>query len=217
MRTRREEGARPRPRRSFWLVTALGASAFLPFILVFAHPSGKEPEPLVLSEGDAAALADGLRMVAPSYSGLTPGGEPFSVTADWALPDAPNPNRVLLKGVEGNVTLKDGRIGTLIASDGAFFPKIRRLRLEKGVSATTSDGWRLDPDAVNVDLAERTLASDGTIAASGPTGAITADRMEALDADDRIVKFVGNVHMVIDPPKPGTTADDTESEQDAKP
>lgn len=197
-----------RPRRTYWLTAGLGVIAFLPFALVFMQSAGQERGALVLTEGDTDALADGLRMLSPSYSGRTRSGEPYVVTADWALPDAPNPNRVSLRGIEATVTLKDGRIATVFSSDGAYFPKIQRLRLENGVAATTSDGYRVDTEAAILDSDGRTLRTDGPIQASGPRGSIRADMLEALDADDRIVKFIGNVRVVFEP----ETGPDAEAE-----
>lgn len=195
----------PRPRaraarRGPWLAVGLGVIAFLPFLLVFMQGVERDDDlPVQLEAGDEEALSDGLRMVSPSFAGRTDGGEPYVVTADWALPDAPNPNRVALRGVEASVTLDDGRVAALVATDGAFFPRIKRLRLENGVSATTSDGYRLDTDAATVDAAERTLLTDAGVTATGPGGSIRADRLEALDSGDRIVKFLGNVVVTYDP------------------
>ena len=186
------------------MTIGLGLTAFLPFVLVFVQSSGRDREPLVLSEGDQAALADGLRMVSPSFTGRTKSGEPYVVTADWALPDAPNPTRISLKGIEATVTLNDGRIAIMAASDGAFFPREERLRLENGVSATTSDGYRLDTDAASIDIEGRALTTDGAVSASGPAGSIRADSLEALDGTDRIVKFVGNVRVTVRPNSLGT-------------
>ena len=188
-----------RPRRTIWLSLGLGAIAFMPFILIFAKSAEQERGPLILTEGDQSVLGDGLRMLSPSFTGRTRNGEPYVVTSDWALPDSPNPNRVDLRGVEATVTLKDGRIATMLASDGTFFPRIERLRLEKGVAATSSDGYRVDTEAVTVDYDARTLRTDGPVQGSGPRGAIRADSLEALDADDRIVKFIGNVRVIFEP------------------
>lgn len=194
--------ARPRggkPRKTVWLTIGLGAAAFLPFILVFMQSAGRDNAPLVLSEGDDAALQDGLRMLSPSFTGRTPNGEPYVVTADWALPDSPNPNRIALKGIEATMTLADGRVATMIAADGAFFPRIKRIRFENGVAVTTSDGYQIDAKAATVNADGRTLVTDGGVVATGPAGSIQADVLEALDAEDRIVKFKGNVRMTIQP------------------
>ena len=96
------------------------------------------------------------------------------------------------------MTLKDGRIATMLASDGEFFPRIKRLRIENGVAVTTSDGYRIDTDAATIDAEGRTLETDGAVKATGPAGSIRADLLEALDAEDRIVKFTGNVRVVIE-------------------
>jgi len=186
-------------RRTMWLTLSLGVAAFLPFVLVFAQSSGRDTEPLVIKKEDEAALQDGLRMLQPSFTGRTPSGEPYTVTADWALPDSPKPNRIVLKGIEATMTLKDDRIATILSTDGTFFPQIKRLRIENGVALTTSDGYRLDTDAAIIDAEGRTLLTDGMVSATGPAGSIRADLLEALDAEDRIVKFTGNVRVTIQP------------------
>ena len=97
------------------------------------------------------------------------------------------------------MTLEDGRIATMIASDGVVFPRAEVLRLENGVSATTSDGYRLDTAAATLEAEGRELKTDGTVTASGPSGSLRADSLEALDAEDRIVKFQGNVRVTFRP------------------
>ncbi len=188
-----------KPRKTIWLTFALGVAAFLPFLLVFAQSSGRNTEPVVIEKEDEAAVQDGLRMLQPSFTGRTPNGEPYTVTADWALPDSPKPNRVILKGIEATMTLKDERIATILATDGSFFPQIKRLRIENGVAVTTSDGYQLDTGAATIDAEARTLLTDGAVSATGPAGSIRADLLEALDAEDRIVKFTGNVEVTIEP------------------
>lgn len=136
-------------------------------------------------------------MLSPSFTGRTPNGEPYVVTADWALPDSPNPTRISLQGIEATVTLKDGRIATVLASDGFFFPRIKRLRIDNGVAVTTSDGYRLDTNSATVNADERDLRTDGEVRVTGPVGSIRADSLEALDAEDRIVKFIGNVRVIV--------------------
>ncbi len=190
---------RGKPRATLWLTLGLGAAAFIPFLLVFAQSSNRDTAPLILSDGDESALQDGLRMLNPSFTGRTANGEPYVVTADWALPDSPKPNRVELRGIEATMTLQDDRIATLLAADGAFFPQIRRLRIENGVAVTTSDGYRLDTSAATIDAEGRTLRTDAAVSATGPAGSIRADSLEALDAEDRIVKFTGNVLVTIQP------------------
>lgn len=196
----------PRPRRTIWLTLGLGAIAFLPFVLVFVQSSGRNNAPLELTEGDDIALRDGLRMLKPSFTGRTVSGEPYVVTADWALPDAPNPNQIVLKGIEATMTLNDGRVATMLASDGAFFPRIKRLRVENGVAITTSDGYRIDTDAATVNAEDRTMQTDSAVRAEGPAGSIRADSLEALDAEDRIVKFKGNVEVFIRPDQVSDTS-----------
>ncbi len=190
-----------RPRKTAWLTIALGIAAFAPFILVFIQSSGRDISPIEIPADDIESFKDGLRMLDPSFTGRTQDGEPYTVTAEWALPDSPKPSRIVLKKIRAEMTLKDSRLAEITATDGVFFPDIKRLRIENGVALSTSDGYKLHTSAATVDAQNRTLQTDGDVSADGPVGSIRADLLEALDAEDRIVKFTGNVRVTIVPEK----------------
>ncbi len=188
-----------RPRRTFWLAIVLGVVACLPFVLVFTRTGTNTPAPLVLTDADQKSLTDGLRMVAPSFSGRTEDGEPYTVRADWALPNGPKPTRITLHRITATITTQDGREATLTSARGVFFPVLRRLRLTEGVVAFTSDGYRMETPTAFVDLETRVLETEKAIEAKGPLGSIRADTLEAVDGGERIVIFRGNVRVVITP------------------
>jgi len=188
-----------RPRRTPWLAVLLGVVACLPFVLVFTRTGTNAPAPLMLTDSDQKSLTDGLRMVSPSFSGRTEDGEPYTVRADWALPNGPKPTRITLHRITATITTKDGRETILTSARGVFFPVRRRLRLTEGVIARTSDGYTLETPTALLDLGTRVLEMDEAVEAEGPSGAIRADTLEAVDGDERIVIFRGNVRVVITP------------------
>jgi len=188
-----------RSRRTFWLAVTLGVVACLPFVLVFTRTGMNSPVPLMLTDADQKSLSDGLRMVSPSFSGRTEDGEPYTVTADWALPNGPKPTRITLHRITATIVTKDGRESVVTAERGVFFPRRERLRLTEGVVAHTSDGYTMQMPAAEIDLAVRSLQADNTIEAKGPRGSIRSDTLEALDSDGRSVIFRGNVRVVFTP------------------
>ena len=196
-----QEGPRQfkRSRRTLWLSFILGLVACLPFVLVFTRTGVGSPEPLVLTDADQRSLTDGLRMVSPSFSGRTDDGEPYTVTADWALPNGPKPTRITLNRITATIVTKDGREAVVTAERGVFFPNRELLRLSEGVFATTSDGYRMQMSGAEIDLAARSLVSENAIEATGPRGSINSDTLEALDSGGRSVIFRGNVRVVITP------------------
>ncbi len=188
-----------RSRRTFWLAVTLGLVACLPFVLVFTRTGTNTNEPLMLTEADQASLKDGLRMLSPSFSGRTEDNEPYTVRAEWALPNGPKPTRISLNQITATITTKDGREAIMTSRKGVFFPNTERLRLTEGVFARTSDGYTVQTPAALIDVKAMTLQTDGEIVAKGPSGSIRADSLEAMDAADRIVIFRGNVRVVFVP------------------
>lgn len=199
-----EDGARKvvRPRRTLWLAALLGIIAFLPFLLVFTQTGKKSPDAVELTESDQKSVTDGLRMIRPSFSGRTEKGEPYSVRAEWALPNAPKPTRITLNEIMASLKMKDGREIIMTSKRGTFFPKTEKLQLKSGVFARTSDGYTLEtPDAL-VNVGDNSLRADTEIKINGPRGSIRADMLEALDGTDRMVIFTGNVRVVFVPESP---------------
>ena len=85
----------------------LPASALALTITVFAL--GDRDNGFTLSGVDFSAM-DGLRLSNPEFAGRTPEGDPFSVTAEWAIPDGPDPARVELGPMRGEARLSGGRV-----------------------------------------------------------------------------------------------------------
>lgn len=188
-----------RSRRPLLLALALCIVACLPFVLVFTRMGNRAPEPLVLTDADQRSLTDGLRMVSPSFSGRTEDDEPYTVTADWALPDGPRPTRITLYRITATIVTSDGRETVMTAERGVFFPERERLRLTEGVSARTSDGYVMKTPNVDIDLDTRSLATAEPLEATGPRGSIRADTVLASEAEGRTVLFRGNVRVVFTP------------------
>ena len=188
-----------RPRRTLWLSVVLIVVSFVPFALVFSRTGTNAPDPLVLTDADQKSLTDGLRMVSPSFSGRTKHGEPYTVTADWALPNGPKPTRVTLHRITARIVTKDGRENILTSQRGVFFPRRNRLQLSDGIVARTSDGYTALTESALVDLNARTLETEGAFEAEGPRGSLRADRVEAVEGTERTVVFRGNVRVVFQP------------------
>ncbi len=199
-----DDGARKvvRPRRTLWLAALLGIIAFLPFLVVFTQTGNKSPDAVKLTDSDQKSLQDGLRMIGPSFSGRTDKGEPYTVRAAWALPNAPKPTRITLDDITASLKMTDGRQITMTSKRGTFFPKTEKLHLKSGVFARTSDGYTLETPSASVDIGDNVMSTDSEIKITGPRGSIRADMLEALDGTDRMVIFTGNVRVVFVPESP---------------
>jgi lipopolysaccharide export system protein LptC len=146
------------------------------------------------------SFEDGLRLENPRFSGADAAGRPFALTAEWALPDGPDPETVALGPLNGETRLEDGRVVTLSAGGGEIRPKARALSLSDGVVVETSDGWRVTAPAASADLEAETMAAEGPVEGTGPSGALEAGAMRAARrADGDYIWFEQGVRLRITP------------------
>jgi lipopolysaccharide export system protein LptC len=145
-------------------------------------------------------LIEGLRLEQPRFTGETSDGRPFTVTADWALPDGPDPETVRLGPVTGGIAVEDGLSLTLSAGGGELRPKDETLRLDGGVALETSDGYRLTAASALADLDAGALTAEGPISGSGPLGSVESETMRAARrAEGDYIWFEGGVRVVVEP------------------
>lgn len=144
-----------------------------------------------------ATVGIGMRLDNPRFSGLTDEGDPFVITADWALPDGAMPNRITLESPVGN--LRSGtRTLTVIAETGELFREEERLHLGGRVVMESSDGYRIVTDRVDIDLAARNAIAPEHLRAEGPQGSIEAERARISRGetdDDMTIRFEGQVRV----------------------
>lgn len=144
-----------------------------------------------------ATVSTGMRLDNPRFSGLTDEGDPFVITADWALPDGAMPNRITLENPVGN--LRSGTQAlTVTAETGELLREEERLHLGGQVVMESSDGYRIMTDRVDIDLAARSAIAPERLRAEGPRGNIEADRVQLVrgEADDDLtIRFEGHVQV----------------------
>jgi len=207
-------GRYARRRRNLKIALPLIALGTLGFI--FLLPRDDIGSGLGLSPEDRAALGDGLRLVSPTFAGSTEQGEPFSLTAAWALPDSPNPKRIDLGDLEGRIRLSDGRTVSMSAPEGQFRPRDRGLTLKGGIAIDSSDGYSVRTDAAVVDGKANTVVADAPVEAWGPSGRLEAGSMRARrdETGKDIVTFDGGVRLVFRPNATNDAAPGGESGSD---
>ncbi len=180
-----------------FLKLALPLAALALIVAVFVAP--RDDLSLDFADFDFD-FRDGLRLEQPRFSGADAAGRPFRVTAEWALPDAPDPERIELGPVDGEMLADDDRRIRLRADGGVIEPKARRLTLAGEVTVETEDGWTLSAPSARADLRDETVVAEGPVTGSGPSGALEAGAMRAAREDGRdYIRFDGGVRLRIDP------------------
>lgn len=200
------QGAKPRVKRrqgaARWARYVLGGAALLMAgaILWLTNP-GFEDENLSISGVDVTDLSDGLKLSNPRFTGETAKGEPFTLSAAWALPDGPRPETVELNDVAGEVHLADGREVRINADSGMFLPKQDVVTVEGNVRLTRSDGYELTASAARLDAESGAFSAEGPVRAVGPEGEITAGSLRAerdgASGPGDYIWFENRVHLRI--------------------
>lgn len=179
-----------------WMKIVLPVAALVLIAAIFLV--GRE-RAAIFDAGTAAqiaAMGTGMRLDNPRFSGVTEAGDPFTVTADWALPDGAMPDRIDLEKPVGELQMGEQTV-RVTAATGELFRADERLRLEGDVELVTSDGYRMRTQGVEVDLETRTAEAPRRLHAEGPRGSIEADRVRVLrgETDEMTVRFEGNVRV----------------------
>lgn len=185
-----------------WMKVLLPILAVILIGLIFL--SGRTRDAVVVTENitNAAALGAGLKLENPRFAGATENGDPFVVTAASALPDGAAPDRVDLDQPTGELHMGSDRIITVTSKTGRLFRKSERLMLEGDVLLVTSDGYTVKTEAVDMDLDNRSAVLPKAVAATGPSGSISANsvRIESAGSGGNlIVFFTGDVRVTLNP------------------
>ena len=187
---------RQRGARALKIALPLSAFALILFVLLFPRDEFGEG----ISIEGVTLDGDGLRLEQPRITGAARDGRPFVVTADWALPDGPNPETVELGPLRGETMMGETRRLTLEAGGGRFRVDSETLTLTGAVALVTSDGWRLTASAADVDLDDERLSAQGPVSGSGPSGDLEAGSMRAERREDGdYLWFEGGVRLRITP------------------
>jgi lipopolysaccharide export system protein LptC len=197
-RSRRQARIERRSRMVRHLKVALGIGAVLLIGTIFMFSRERAVVFDAEQAANMAVLGAGLKLDNPRFSGLTEDGDPFVVTAEWALPDGTAPDRVELEMPVGELHLADERVVTVRAASGELFRADDRLNLMGDVVFETSDGFQAKMPRVEVDLESKVVVAPARLHATGPNGSIEADRMRLVrgaGTEEATIRFEGNVRV----------------------
>jgi len=193
------------------LKIALPVAALLLIAALFAFSAVQERTGLDLSDFTFEGR-DGLRLTRPRFAGATDDGQPFRLSADWALPDAPDPSLVELGPLRGVIEVAPGRSLGVAAQRGAFRPQDRTLRLEGDVTLTLNQTEaRLTMSSLSGDLDAETLTGEGPVRGAGRGATLRAGAMRATrKGGSASIRFEDRVRVTIDPAAREAATDETD-------
>ena len=163
--------------RVFRVAFPLIAIMLLASIFVLSKTK-KLREGLIIADAKLAELAIGQKITNPHFSGVTKAGDAFSISAEWALPDAPRPDKIELNAPVTTIDFLNGRSLKSHSKTGLLNMSENLATLSGGVSLVTSDGYNARSDKLIINFETGNATSPGPATAIGPVGSIEAGAME---------------------------------------
>lgn len=160
-------------------ILILGIMAVI--IVIFIWPMTDDAiVPTPVSEPNEAQISNDL--IAPKFSSVDENGNPFTLTAARAVQVAGKPDLIDLDSPTGTITLSPAIALTAGAPSGVFDQNAGILDLSGGVVVTTTDGYHLSVDHIQVRVKKKQLIADAPVNITGPLGEITAQSATANGA-----------------------------------
>ena len=190
------------------LKVALPLAALVLLSVMFLLSRGREPGGgLPYGEADLEALAQGPRVTAPEYAGVTSDGAVLTVSAERARP---GPDAA---GRPGGSATGEGVRLLLISPEGLRSDlSAREVRIDKAASVLLMSGdvvlrhsgaYEIRSAAISAALDRTLFVSPGAVTAEAPAGRIEAGsmRIERAAADaPHVLVFKDGVKLVYEPP-----------------
>ena len=183
-----------------WVLPSL-ALILLASIFLLSN-SAKVRQGLIIADSKLAELAIGQKITNPNFSGVTKSGDAFTISADWALPDAPTPERIELSEPRTTIDFENGRSMRTVAGRGLLNLDTSEATLSDEVNLTTSNGYTAHSNALLLNFQSGNVYSIGPVQAEGPIGTINAGSMTLLQNLDQkpksnaVLMFTSGVKLV---------------------
>ncbi len=179
----------------------LVALALLSTLFLMQSDDGFQGGGISFTQGDMEALGEGLSVDNPILTGTSANNDRFRFTADRVIPDAAPPTRADMTRLAGDIELARGTRINLSAPTGAFDITNQRIALTGPVLIDMSDGYHMNAEAMDIDLAQGVLEARQDVETKGPIGTITSGtlRIEPKnpESDDaRLISFGNGVRLI---------------------
>jgi len=174
---------------------SLGAFLIIAAVLAFFFVQ-RMPRQLQMSYEKLGRIENDLTMVKPRLAGADAKGNPFVITADFAVQDAHNPKKADLKNLEADLTLDKQNWINARAKSGMVDMNTGQLELRDGIDVFTATGYELHSNSASANLKQNMIHGHEPVTGQGPEGRLRADEFHA-DRTTNVLTLSGHVHMTL--------------------
>jgi len=175
------------------------ALGLLSTMFLFSRTVNPE-DAIIFADIDVEQIARDQKLSSPRFSGTTSNGASIIVDADSALPALTNPRRLTIRNVVARIENQGARNYGITAQTAIYDGTDDTLQLQNDVRISTSTGFRIETEALNVNLETSALTSPGQVIGNGPPGRLEAGSMMLTsDGTSQVLVFQNGVKLVYDP------------------
>lgn len=178
---------------------ALGVLSTLFLVARTVDPAQNLP----FAEVDVEGIAREQRIGGPQFSSVTDDGSAISLSAKSARPDPENTERVSGTGVNAGIDLPGGGRIDVVATEMELDNRTGSATLSDGVTITTSDGYVMQTQQVQIALDATRVVSQTRTTVEAPIGSLSADSFElskrAENDQPYVLVFKGHVKLLYVP------------------
>jgi lipopolysaccharide export system protein LptC len=158
---------------------------------------------LPLDLGNLVVSGTKITMERPRISGFTPDNRAYDLTATAAAQDLTQPDLVELKQLQARIDMQDKSKVEVSANSGIYDSKKETLTLRQNILLTSSTGYAARLSEAVIDVRKGNVVSERPVSVDLLNGTLDANRLEVVDAGQRVV-FGGGVAMVLTLPNENT-------------
>lgn len=150
-------------------------------------------------EAAEVGIVDGkLVMANPNLTGYTKDNRPYRITANRAIQDFGNLERIALEGIKASLPIEDGGVAQVQADSGVFDNAANALTIDSPVTIVTDDGLKVMLGDALIDIAAGSLRTDKQVDIDLARSRISAGSLSVED-NGKILVFDSKVRMTLVP------------------
>lgn len=187
-----------------WLKVILPLAALIGLSTLFMFARTINPaQDIPFADVDIEELTREQRIGRPTFSGALPGGQAFSLSAERALPDPENPQRITGEEIQAGIDLTDGTGIDVRAGAGVLDNTTRSAALRGGVMVETTQGYLMETEALTLDFDGPRLWTEDPVSLLSPQLELSAGAFEltgdGMAGDSYVLVFKDKVQLLYRP------------------
>ena len=182
-------------------IIALGLLSTLFLLSKSTDPISSIP----FSEADIEERTRNQQISSPEVFGVTSRGDLVALNAAFARQSDDNSDITIAEKVATSIKLVSGAEVNMQAGAAEYDTKSGEIRLSSAVKTTTTNGYTFEATALNINMFELLVESEGEVRGRGPATSLTAGQMRIevpQGEKDAHLLFSNGVKLIYTPHKP---------------